>query len=157
MWLETCQCAFDSVLEAYSKVKKVSAEGRAAMTMDVFAVHEGLNTIHLCRPPRGKHYIDNYLRVAFLSEEDMMVWVNENWQQYAYRHIQGMLVQTLASVMNSKKLKDATAVIDNLYELDNATHTSKEGTGSKLSNLLSTTTNLSNLTNKFRRQSNVNN
>jgi hypothetical protein len=36
-------------MEGYSKVKKCSPEGRAAMTMDVFSLHEGLNSVHLCR------------------------------------------------------------------------------------------------------------
>lgn len=47
--MEVSQCIFDLVMEGYSKVRKVSPEGRSAMTMDVFALHDGLNSIHLCR------------------------------------------------------------------------------------------------------------
>jgi hypothetical protein len=115
VWLEVCQCAFDCILEGYSKVRKCSAEGRAAMTMDVFALHEELNSVHLCRPPRGKHHIDNYLRTSYLSDEDLTAWVQENWRSYAYRHMLGLLTQQLSSVLNSKKLKDAVAVLDSMY------------------------------------------
>ena len=136
VWLEVCQSAFDLLLEGYSRVKKCSSEGRAAMTMDVFALHEGLNSVHLCRPPRGKHHVDGYLRMSFLSEEEMLRFVGENYQSFAYRHIAGMLTQTLTSVMNSKKLKDGIALIDGLYDVDN---TNKDPvSGNKLSSLLST-------------------
>ena len=53
-----------------------------------------------------------------MSEDEMMSWVRESYQVYAYRHILGLLTQTLASVINSKKLKDATAVIDSLYDVE---------------------------------------
>ena len=49
VWMEVSQCIFDLVMEGYSQVRKVSPEGRSAMTMDVFALHDGLNSIHLCR------------------------------------------------------------------------------------------------------------
>ena len=87
------------------------------MTTDNIALHDALNQIHLCRPPRGKHYVDNFLRSAMLGEEEQMAWVRDNWQSYAYRNIHGLLTQTMASMLNSKKLKDAIAVIDGLYEL----------------------------------------
>ena len=31
-----------------------------------------------------------------MPEEDLIVWVNENWRKYAYRHIIGLLNMTLA-------------------------------------------------------------
>lgn len=89
------------------------------MSMDIFALHDGLNNIHLCRPPRGKHYVDNYLRAFYMNEEEIMRWVQDNWQSYSYRHIHGLLSQTMTSMLNSKKLKDALLVIDGLYENDN--------------------------------------
>jgi hypothetical protein len=127
VWLEICQAAFDVSLEGFSKVRKCSVEGRSAMTTDNIALHDALNTIHLCRPPRGKHYVDNFLRSAMLSEEELMAWVRENWESYAYRHVQGLLTQTLFSLLNSKKLKDAIAVIDGLYELKDGESTSTLG------------------------------
>lgn len=124
---------FDTAIEGFSRIKKVSSEGRAAMTMDLFALHEGLNNIHLCRPPRGKHYIDFYLRTAYMSEDDVLKWVQENWQSYAYRHVLGLISQTFTSVMNGRKLKDAVATIDQLYESENR----DVGTNNKFSNLIS--------------------
>eukprot|EP01034_Spumella_vulgaris_P021596 gene21596-27634_t len=162
VWLEVCQCAFDLLLDGYSRVRKCSSEGRAAMTMDVFAVHEGLNRTHLCRPPRGKHHLDSYLHMSFLSDEDMMSWIAENWQSFAYRHIAGMVAQTMTSVLSSKKLKDAMAVVDSLYDIDNFVGNAHingpanphNSSNNKLANLLLTNKEgkLSNLiSSKFRR------
>lgn len=119
------------------------------MSMDAFALHEGLNNIHLCRPPRGKHYVDNYLRAFLMSEEEIMQWVQNNWQSYAYRHIHGLLTQTMSSMLNSKKLKDALGVIDNLYDADNSENAK---VSSLLSNRLREENKFSNmLAGKFRR------
>lgn len=149
VWLELCQAAFDVMLEGYSRVRKCSSEGRAMMNMDLFALHEGLNAVHLCRPPRGKHYIDAYLRAFYLSEDDLLTWVQENWQAYAYRHVHGLLSQTLSSMLANKKFKDAVVVIDALYDYDK-----RDGAG-KVTNMLSQRfkddTKLSNLIPGFRR------
>lgn len=117
LWVDLCQCCFDVAIEGFSKVRKCSAEGRAAMTLDVLSLHEGLNSIHICRPPHGKHYIENYLRSSYLPEEQLLQWVQQNWQSYAYRHIHGLLSQTLSSMISGKRFKDAIAMIDGLYEV----------------------------------------
>ncbi len=118
IWIELCQAIFDVVLEGYSKVRKCSAEGRAAMTMNIFTLHDSLNSIHLCRPPRGKHYIDNFLKAFFLSEDEMMNWIRDNYQAYSYRHIHSLVSQTMSSMLNSKKLRDAITIVDGLYEYE---------------------------------------
>ncbi len=118
VWLEICQTAFDTLLEGFSRVRRCSAEGRAAMSIDVSALQTALQTIHSCRPPRGKHHVDAFIQAAYLPEEELLEWVRENWQVYAYRHIAGLLTQQLSSMLNSKKLKDALSVIDLLYEAD---------------------------------------
>jgi len=147
VWLEICQAAFDVCLEGYAKVRKCSVEGRSAMTTDNMALHDALNTIHLCRPPRGKHYVDNFLRSAMLSEEELLNWVRDNWESYAYRHVHGLLTQVLFSMLNSKKLKDATALIDSLYELKDSESTST------LSSLMAQTDGtFSRFSSQFRRQ-----
>jgi hypothetical protein len=148
--MEMCQAAFDIAIEGYSKVRKCSAEGRASMTLDLFALHEGLNKIHFCRPPRGKQYVDSYLRTFYLSEEEIMRWVEENWQTYAYRHIYGLLQQTMSSMLNNKKLKDAIAAVDNLYEVDEKEQLNPAST--LFSNRVSQENRFSNLiSSKFRR------
>jgi hypothetical protein len=132
IWLEIYQAAFDTALDGFCKIRKCSAEGRAAMTIDVAALHDGLNSIHRCNTLRGKLHIENLIKASYMAEDDMMEWVAENWQSYSYKQLHGLLSQTLSSVLNSKRLKDAVAVIDTYYECEN----NKEG-GSKLSNLLS--------------------
>lgn len=154
LWLELCQACFEVVLEGYCRVKKCSAEGRALMSKDVFALHEGLNNIHICNTPRGKYYIDSFMKCFYISEEEIMAWIHENWQSYSYRHIAALLSQTLSSsILNQKKLKDAMQVIDNLYEVDSMKETNTSTFSSMLSNLnRKDGTQFSNLLNvKFRR------
>ena len=114
--MEICQCAFDTVLEGFGRVKKCSTEGRASMAMDITALHTSLDSVHVCRPPRGKVHVDNYVRAAYLSEDELIHWVNQNWQVYAYRHLTGLLNQNLSSVMKKGKLKDAIKALDTLYD-----------------------------------------
>lgn len=124
VWLELCQAAFDIVLEGFSKVKKVSTEGRAGMAMDISALHSALDAIHPCRPPQGKLHVDNYVRASYLSEEEVLEWVRNNWQTYAYRHIHGLLIQSSGSaasnmnvsVLKKKRLTSALATLDALYD-----------------------------------------
>lgn len=56
----------------------------------------------------------------------MLQWIRENWRIYAYRHMHGLLTLTLSSVLRSKKLREAVAVIDELYQ-ETTDETSKLG------------------------------
>lgn len=116
VWLEVCQCAFDMVLEGFGRVKKCTTEGRASMAMDTTSLHTMLDSVHVCRPPRGKVHVDNYIRASYLSDDELIHWVAQNWQLYSYRHLSGLLNQNISSVMKKKKLKDAIAALDALYD-----------------------------------------
>lgn len=113
--MELCQTVFDIVLEGFSKIRKCSNEGRALMTMDIGSLHDGLDSIHPCHPPRGKDHINNYINATYKSEEDTLHWVEENWQIFSYKQISGLLTLNLSSVLNSKRLKDGLVFLDNLY------------------------------------------
>ena len=63
------------------------------MAMDVSSLHSGLDAVHPCRPPRGKLHVDNYIRASYLSEDELQEWIRNNWQNYAYRHMHGLLAQ----------------------------------------------------------------
>jgi hypothetical protein len=121
LWLEVCQCAFDVLLEGFSRLRKCTPEGRALMGLDSAALQHKLDAIHPCHSPRGKSYLEAWVTAASMSEGEMLDWIRENYQSYAYRHINGLLVQTLSSVMNTKPLKDATQVIDSLYDIQHET------------------------------------
>lgn len=104
--------------------------------------------IHKCRPPRGKHYVDAFIRASYMDEEDMLSWIRENWQVYSYRHMYGLLSMTLSSVLRNKRFREAVTMLDELYAAspDNSSmvgalmpSTSKmfEESGSKISNFIS--------------------
>lgn len=130
VWLEICQAAFDAVLEGLSRVRKCSTEGRASMTMDVSALHTGLDSRHVCRPPRGRQYVDMYIKALYLTEDETIRWALSQCQTYAHRHLAGLLKQALSSMMSNRKLSQALTALD--AEYDNA-----EKEESKLSNMLS--------------------
>ena len=123
VWLELCQTSFDIVLDGFSRVRKVSMEGRASMTIDISSLNSSLDAIHPCRPPRGKLHVDNYVRASYLSEEEVLEWVKNNWQSYAYRHLSGLLSQVfmsasnnINSIMKKKRYQSAIGLLDSLYE-----------------------------------------
>ena len=151
IWAELCQAAFDAALEGFSRAKRCSPEGRAVMLMDVAELEKGLQDIHPVplRPvgggsssaavagadtsptPRGqmvgaKEYVDNFVHATHMPEDDLILWVNQNWRSYAYRHIVGLLNMTLAGSAGqgllpmsgsvAKRLKDAVAHVDGLYD-----------------------------------------
>jgi hypothetical protein len=130
VWLELCQCAFDTVLEGLSRVRKCSTEGRASMTMDVSALHTGLDHRHVCRPPRGRGYVDMYIKALYLTEDETVRWALSQCQTYAHRHLVGLLKQALSSMLAQRKLSQSLAALDAEYdELENEE--------SKLSSMLS--------------------
>lgn len=129
VWLELNQAAFDIVLDGLSKIRKISIEGRAAMLRDVIALESGLSAVHICYVPRGKPHIEVYISASSLGEDALMLWIRQNWQSYAYRHMHGIVSQAFSSVMSlsSKRLKDAVAVLDELYQFDGTKEQKKEG------------------------------
>lgn len=118
VWLEVCQCAFDVVLEGFSRIKKCTVEGRTNMLMDIQSLQNKLNLVHSCKPPRGKHYIEEFIKGSTLSEEALVDWMNDNWQIYSYRHIYNMLYMVLKSsvLSSSKRLTEAISILDGFYE-----------------------------------------
>ena len=82
------------------------------MTNDLNILQDSLDVIRSCRPARGKEHIQDFIRATGLNEEDMMQWVRENWQMYAYRHMNTLITQSMASVMKKTKLKEALVELD---------------------------------------------
>ena len=75
-------------------------------------------------------YADYYVRATYLQEEELIKWVQENWQMYAYRHVLGLLNMTLSSLLNNnKRLKEAVAMIDALYDSDGFSQVQSHGFG----------------------------
>ena len=122
------------MLESFGRVKKCSTEGRASMAMDNTALHTSLDSVHVCRPPRGKVHVDNYIRASYLSEDELIHWVNQNWQLYTYRHLSSLLSQNMSSVMKKKKLSNAIASLDALYH-DSAEEETSKGVAGLFSRL----------------------
>jgi len=146
IWAEMCDCAFDTALEGFSRIRKCSAEGRLAMSLDIADLQAGLDSIRLPKPSsippdedasssssssssssfsrRNKDYVDNYIQTTYMPEEDLMMWISENYKQYSYRHIFGLIRMLLncPSIMSiagsSKRYNEAIGAIDVLYGVE---------------------------------------
>jgi len=72
------------------------------------------NLVHSCPSLFTPHHLFHH---RFKS--DLMEWVRENHSLFAYRHLSGLLHQTLSAsnmTLNNKKLKDALALLDSLFQ-----------------------------------------
>ena len=117
VWMEVCNAAFEITLDGFCRVKKCSKDGRAAMGIDLSALHSGLDTVHPNRSPKGKAHVEALcVKVSYMQDEEVMQWVEENYHSYPYRCILGVITTKFSSLMNPKKLKDAVAVLDSLYD-----------------------------------------
>jgi hypothetical protein len=156
IWAEMCDCAFDTALEGFSRIRKCSPEGRLAMSLDIADLQTGLDSIRLPKssgtPPsssspsssstypdssspfsrRNKEYVDNYIHATYMPEEDLMMWISENYKQYSYRHIYGLIRMLLncPSIMSiagsSKRYNEAIGAIDVLYGVEKEGETSNK-------------------------------
>jgi len=118
VWMEVCSAAFDTLLEGFCRVKKCSREGRAAMGVDLSTLNAGLEGIHSSRSPHGKDYVEALaVKCSYMQDEEALRWIEENHQAYPYRCVLGIVNHKMSSMMNPKKLRDAVAFIDGLYNL----------------------------------------
>ena len=132
VWMEVCSAAFDVLLEGFCRVKKCSKEGRAAMGMDLSALHSGLDSIHPNRTAQGKTYVEALcVKVSYMQDNEVLQWVQDNYQSYSYRCVLGIITNKMSSMLNPMKLKNAISLLDKLYNCD------EDEDSSKLSSIMS--------------------
>ena len=87
------------------------------MLRDVRALSQGLEKVHPCHCRYGLEHVEAALQAAQGEGEEVMLWVQDKYPQYAYRHLLGLVTQTFGSVMGitQKRLKDAVSFLDELY------------------------------------------
>jgi len=93
----------------------VSTEGRAQMLRNAEAMQAVLDDVRPCHCPRGLPHVEAYVRAATQAPEEMMLWIQDNYSAYAYRHMHGLVVQTFSSMVFKSRLRDAVGFIDDLY------------------------------------------
>lgn len=141
VWMEVCSAAFDTLLDGFCRVKKCSKEGRAAMGVDMSTLNAGLEGIHSSRSPHGKEYTEALaVKCSYMQDDEALRWIGENYQAYPYRCVLGIVNNKMSSMMNPKKLRDAVAYLDELYNLPSD---EEEGKLSALMSKMSSSTNSS--------------
>ena len=100
----------------FRSIRRVSSAGREAMVRDVRSLQEDLDKIHPCHCRYGLEHVEAALQAA-QGEEEVMLWVQDHYQQYPYRHLLGLVTQTFSSMIDitQKRLKDAVSFLDELY------------------------------------------
>jgi hypothetical protein len=102
------------------------------MFENIIILDTEMNNISKYKIYRGKLYVETYIKTTMMGDEEFMQWVENSWQEYAYRHINSLVQQRFGSVLGKKRLKDAIEQIETLYaneqdfEDENATNSSKK-------------------------------
>ena len=108
VWDHAVEFVMEELLEAFSAVKRCSAEGRALMSLDLAALARGLGDIH--QAPKAAVYklrVDNYVKAFYLQREvDVLEWVSQHREQYELRHFQSLLMFGIGTRMKQKKLRE---------------------------------------------------
>eukprot|EP00298_Acanthocystis_sp_HF-20_P013411 c20338_g1_i1.p1 GENE.c20338_g1_i1~~c20338_g1_i1.p1 ORF type:complete len:123 (+),score=48.05 c20338_g1_i1:29-397(+) len=93
----------DCLLEAYSQVKKCSANGRALMSLDVQMIRTGLREIVPLPSIPNCQLVDNFIKAHFLVEEEILDWVR-NHPEYKLKYVHA-LINNFPGMEKKKKTK----------------------------------------------------
>ena len=102
-WAEWCQSAMEALVEGFSRVKHCSTEGRALMSMDVQALHQGLTAIAPFRGVRSRVWADSFVKAFYYGEEDVMKWIADNFANYHMRHIEKLILHGVGKNLRKKR------------------------------------------------------
>lgn len=81
IWSAMVQTIMETLLNGFSTVPKCTPQGRALMSMDLHALQNGLdliNHISSTTVPRGREYVNNYIKAFYYDEGDLLQWIQEN-------------------------------------------------------------------------------
>ena len=78
------------------------------------SIEEKINLDGIPRPPstgtlpRGRHYVDNYIKASYFPQEDMMKWIAANFNNYHLNHC----------IALTGSRTDLTRYVESLYALN---------------------------------------
>jgi hypothetical protein len=101
-WESLVAIGYATFLEGFARVPYCSTEGRSSMSIDLAAfgaavspssIQQLMDNDCIPRPPttatqaRGRQYVDTYIKVSYLPQEDIMKWIATNFSEYHLNHI----------------------------------------------------------------------
>ena len=82
LWGETVEYIVEKLTDGYSKIIRCTTHGRAQMSMDLTALHQGLVKVTSLSPlPRWEH-VSGYVRAYYEPENDFLKWVNREHRAF---------------------------------------------------------------------------
>jgi len=115
LWNEFCQACMETLIEGFSRVKNCSTEGRALMSMDIQALHQGLTALEPARGARSRVWADAYVKAFYYGEEDVVRWIEENHQSYQLRHIEALVRNGVGKNTRRKRRQELLQRVNALY------------------------------------------
>lgn len=86
IWAAMVQSIMETLLSGFARVPKCTPQGRAHMTLDLYALQNGLDLInHISSKtvPRGWEYVNNYIKAFFKDKEELLQWIEANKVQFS--------------------------------------------------------------------------
>ena len=114
----------ESLVEGYSRAKKVSAEGIAVRQLDLKVLQSELEKLTPLRPLPHINLVDEYIKAYYLSEEMAIPWIKQHQQAFNKKQILTVISQGVAARMASKQQKQQLLLI--VEELDKQTASLKK-------------------------------
>ena len=95
----------DDECEAASKSSKSSSDD------DEFIVREPPKVT----PPRGKNWVDSYVKAWYFDEVDLLKWITQNKGSYNLHHSVALVVSGVGRHMKKRDLKNLLTKLEQLY------------------------------------------
>jgi hypothetical protein len=81
IWSSMVQSIMETLLSGFSQVGHCTPQGRALMTLDLYVLQNGLdliNHINSKAVPRGRDYVNNYVKAFYKDKDDLLHWIEAN-------------------------------------------------------------------------------
>ena len=133
-WERLVSAAYLAMLEGFARVPYCSTEGRALMTLDLASLSAGLIPASIVerldrrsmmaspppavRPDRSEAYVDKYIKLFYYPPNDILSWIESNYQDYQLNHCMALAVAATKSNASDGNATNAEVVdrIKRLYE-----------------------------------------
>jgi len=100
VWEQLVIVGYAALLEGFARVHDCTTEGRLLMSMDLEsfaagttpqAIQESLHHDGIPQPgqvisPRGREYVDHYIKASYYPTEDVLSWIYSNKENYHFNH-----------------------------------------------------------------------
>eukprot|EP01133_Synstelium_polycarpum_P007473 gene7473-8744_t len=111
LWENTITYAMETLIEAFSRIRKCNNHGRTLMTMDLKALQSSLEQLTTIRPIPHLQHVDKYIKAYFLPEEDIYNLARDS--EYTIKQVIGIV-----HVVNHLKKPQKQKLISDLEELE---------------------------------------